>query len=138
MPYTHILHAKTITILAHLPDEYLIGNVQDTLLKHRIACQGHKLGLALSGGGAKGLAHIGVLKVMEEAGLRPDYITGVSMGSIVGGLVCNGILNLTALPPCSGDSDMNADLSDRIPENKIIFLEKNHFCNSIIVSAYYT
>ena len=44
------------------------------------------IGLVLSGGGAHGIAHLGVLKVMEEAGLRPDYITGVSMGSIVGGL----------------------------------------------------
>ena len=49
-----------------------------------------KIGLALSGGGAKGLAHLGVIKVMEEAGLRPDYITGVSMGSIVGGLYAMG------------------------------------------------
>ena len=38
-----------------------------------------KIGLVLSGGGAKGLAHIGVLKVLEEAGIRPDYITGTSM-----------------------------------------------------------
>jgi NTE family protein len=45
------------------------------------------IGLALSGGGAHGIAHIGVLKVMEEAGLRPDYITGVSMGSIIGGQI---------------------------------------------------
>ena len=45
-----------------------------------------KLGLVLSGGGAKGLAHVGVLKAMEEAGLRPDFIAGTSMGSIVGGL----------------------------------------------------
>ena len=41
-----------------------------------------KLGLALSGGGSCGIAQVGVLKVMEEAGLRPDYITGVSMGSV--------------------------------------------------------
>lgn len=49
-----------------------------------------KIGLVLSGGGAKGLAHIGVLKVLEEAGIRPDYITGTSMGSIVGGLYSIG------------------------------------------------
>jgi len=46
-----------------------------------------KLGLVLSGGGAKGFAHIGVLKVLEEYGIRPDYITGTSMGSIVAGLL---------------------------------------------------
>ena len=46
--------------------------------------------LGLSGGGANGIAHVGVLKVMEEAGLRPDYITGVSMGSIIGGMYSIG------------------------------------------------
>lgn len=49
-----------------------------------------KLGLVLSGGGAKGLAHIGVLKVLEDAGIRPDYITGTSMGSVVGALYALG------------------------------------------------
>jgi len=49
-----------------------------------------KLGLALSGGGAKGIAHIGVLKVLEEAGLVPDYIAGTSMGSLVGALYAIG------------------------------------------------
>ena len=47
-------------------------------------------GLVLSGGGAHGIAHLGVIKVMEEAGLRPDYITGVSMGSIIGGMYSIG------------------------------------------------
>lgn len=43
-----------------------------------------KIGLALGGGGARGLAHIGVLKVLEEAGIKIDYIAGVSMGALVG------------------------------------------------------
>ena len=43
-----------------------------------------KVGLVLSGGGAKGLAHIGALKVIEEAGVRIDYIGGTSMGAIIG------------------------------------------------------
>lgn len=49
-----------------------------------------KVGLVLSGGGAKGVAHIGVLKVLEEAGIPIDYIAGTSMGSIVGGLYAVG------------------------------------------------
>ncbi len=49
-----------------------------------------KVGLVLSGGAAKGIAHIGVLKVMEEAGLTVDIIGGTSMGSIVGGLYALG------------------------------------------------
>ncbi|MBN2213005.1 MAG: patatin-like phospholipase family protein [Bacteroidales bacterium] len=49
-----------------------------------------KIGLVLSGGAAKGIAHIGVLKVLEEAGLTVDYIGGTSMGSIVGALYALG------------------------------------------------
>lgn len=49
-----------------------------------------KIGFAFSGGGAKGLAHIGILKVMEEHGIYPDVITGTSMGSIVGGFYAMG------------------------------------------------
>jgi NTE family protein len=45
-----------------------------------------KVGLVLSGGGALGLAHIGVIKVMEEAGIKPDYIGGTSMGAIIAAL----------------------------------------------------
>src|SRR3989442_5898537 len=49
-----------------------------------------KVGVALSGGAARGLAHIGVLKVLEEAGVPVDVITGTSMGSVVGGLYAVG------------------------------------------------
>lgn len=49
-----------------------------------------RVGLVLSGGGAMGIAHIGVIQAMEEAGIRVDYITGTSMGSLVGGLYAIG------------------------------------------------
>jgi len=49
-----------------------------------------KVGIVLSGGGAKGMAHIGVLKVLERAGIPVDIITGTSMGSIIGGLYAIG------------------------------------------------
>lgn len=49
-----------------------------------------KIGLTLSGGGAKGLAHIGILKALDSAGLKIDYITGTSMGSIIGALYAAG------------------------------------------------
>lgn len=64
------------------------------LLTHNLNAQTdnnrHKLGFALSGGGARGLAHIGVLEVLEENGIFPDYVSGTSMGSIVGGLYAMG------------------------------------------------
>ncbi len=49
-----------------------------------------KIGLTLSGGGAKGLAHIGILKAIDSAGLKIDYITGTSMGAIIGSLYAIG------------------------------------------------
>lgn len=50
-----------------------------------------KVGLVLGGGGARGGAHVGVIRVLEEAGIRPDMIAGTSMGAIVGGLYAAGL-----------------------------------------------
>ena len=86
---------------------------------------------AESGGGAHGIAHIGVIKVMEEAGLRPDYITGVSMGSIIGGMYSLGY-SADSLQKIFGRLNWKLILSNKIPENKVIFLEKNHFSNSAV------
>ncbi len=52
--------------------------------------KGPKIGLALGAGGARGLAHIGVLKTLEKEGIIPDCIAGVSMGSLVGAYYCLG------------------------------------------------
>ncbi len=49
-----------------------------------------KIGLVLGGGGAKGAAHIGVLKVLEELRIPVDYIAGTSMGAVVGSLYASG------------------------------------------------
>lgn len=50
----------------------------------------YKIGLALSGGGAKGFAHLGVFKLLEESGLKPDIISGTSAGSLMGVLFADG------------------------------------------------
>ncbi|MGR2661220.1 MULTISPECIES: patatin-like phospholipase family protein [Chromobacterium] len=50
-----------------------------------------KIGLALGGGAAKGFAHVGVIKVLEAAGLTPDLVTGTSAGSVVGSLYASGL-----------------------------------------------
>ena len=89
------------------------------------------VGLVLSGGGAHGIAHLGVIKVMEEAGLRPDYITGVSMGSIIGGFYSLGY-TADSLHNLLNKINWKLILSNKIPENKVIFLEKAHFYHSII------
>lgn len=49
-----------------------------------------RIGLVLSGGGARGLAQLGVLRALDEAGIRPDFIAGTSIGSIIGGLYAAG------------------------------------------------
>jgi len=90
-----------------------------------------RVGLVLSGGGAHGIAHLGVIKVMEEAGLRPDLITGVSMGSIIGGLYSLGY-SADSLQKILKGINWKVILSNKIPENKVIFLEKEHFANSAI------
>jgi len=52
--------------------------------------QAQKVGLVLSGGGAKGVAHIGVIRALEENGVPIDYVTGTSMGAIIGALYATG------------------------------------------------
>ena len=89
------------------------------------------IGLVLSGGGSHGIAHIGVLKVMEEAGLRPDFITGVSMGSIVGGMYSIGY-KADSLQKILKNINWDLSLSNNIPEYKVVFPEKEHFNNSIM------
>lgn len=60
------------------------------LLSSFLSLSAQKVGLVFSGGGAKGLAHIGVLKALEENNIPIDYIVGTSMGGIVGGLYASG------------------------------------------------
>lgn len=55
-----------------------------------MSARGEKIGLVLSGGGAKGIAHVGVIKALEENGIPIDYVAGTSMGAIVGGFYACG------------------------------------------------
>ncbi|MFO8000273.1 MAG: patatin-like phospholipase family protein [Marinilabilia sp.] len=85
-----------------------------------------KIGLVLSGGGAKGLAHIGVMKVLEEEGLVPDYITGTSMGSIIGGLYSIGY-SPAELDSIVRDVSWGRLLSDDIPLSAVSPHEKDEY-----------
>ena len=51
----------------------------------------YKIGLALSGGGARGFAHCGALLALEEFGLKPDVVSGTSAGAIAGSMYCAGV-----------------------------------------------
>lgn len=90
-----------------------------------------KIGLVLSGGGAKGLAHIGVLKVLEKAGIVPDYITGTSMGSIVGGLYAIGY-SAEELSTLNRSVDWPVLLSDEVPLRNVAFDEKREYNRYLI------
>lgn len=83
-----------------------------------------KVGLVLSGGGAKGLAHIGVLKVIEDAGVRIDYIGGTSMGAIIGALYASGY-TARQLDSIFNNLDFNSLITDEIPRNAKTFYEKD-------------
>jgi NTE family protein len=82
-----------------------------------------KVGLVLSGGGAKGLAHIGALKVIEEAGIRIDYIGGSSMGAIIGGLYASGY-TAHQLDSIFHETNFNILIQDNIPRSAKSFYEK--------------
>lgn len=84
-----------------------------------------KVGVVLSGGGAKGLAHIGVLKVLEEAGVEVSYIGGTSMGAIVGGLYASGY-SATQLDSIFSTLDTEAMLQDFTPRGSKNFFEKRN------------
>ncbi len=85
-----------------------------------------KVGLVLSGGGAKGLAHIGVLRSMEKAGLTPDYITGTSMGSIVGGLYAIGY-SADEIDSIVATVNWDEVLTNEIPLSNIAIEEKKYY-----------
>lgn len=85
-----------------------------------------KLGLVLSGGGAKGIAHVGILKAMEQEGLRPDYISGTSMGSIIGGLYAIGY-SADQLDTIIRSINWDLVLSNNIPLNFISYEEKEYY-----------
>jgi len=82
-----------------------------------------KIGLVLSGGAAKGFAHIGVLKVLEEVGIYPDYITGTSMGAIIGGLYSLGYSS-SDITEMVNQTNWNKILTDQVSMNKIVMEEK--------------
>lgn len=84
-----------------------------------------KVGLVLSGGGAKGFAHIGVLKVIEKSGIRLDYIGGTSMGAVVGALYASGY---SAHQIDSLFTSVNFDniIQDNLPRSAKTFYEREN------------
>nr|WP_235914994.1 patatin-like phospholipase family protein [Allomuricauda ochracea] len=82
-----------------------------------------KVGVVLSGGGAKGLAHIGALKVIEESGVKVDFIGGTSMGAIVGALYASGY-SAQELDSIFKVTDFAGMIQDNVPRGAKTFYEK--------------
>ncbi|WP_190810134.1 patatin-like phospholipase family protein [Flagellimonas sp. S3867] len=82
-----------------------------------------KVGLVLSGGGAKGLAHIGALKIIDEAGIKVDYIGGTSMGAIVGALYASGY-SANELDSIFRVTNFSRLIQDNVPRGAKTFYEK--------------
>ncbi|MCP1250324.1 MULTISPECIES: patatin-like phospholipase family protein [Elizabethkingia] len=83
-----------------------------------------KIGLSLSGGGAKGFAHIGVLKVLDSMGVKVDYIGGTSMGAIIGGLYATGYTGKD-IENIILNTDFYNVLSSSSPRQQTSFFSKN-------------
>jgi len=84
-----------------------------------------KIGLVLSGGGAKGLAHIGVLKVIDSLGIRVDYIAGTSMGAIVGSLYASGYSGKD-IDSIFKDVNFDKIINDDLPRAAKTFYERDN------------
>ncbi len=90
-----------------------------------------KIGLVLSGGGAKGAAHIGVLKYIEQEGIPIDYIAGTSMGAVVGGMYALGYSADEILDVISS-VDWERLISNNVDRKKISFRNKQEKGSHII------
>jgi len=91
-----------------------------------------RVGLLLSGGGARGFAHVGTLKIMEEAGLRPDYIAGTSMGAILGALYAMGY-NADEISALNLQTDWSMLLSNTEALRTVTY-EQKHAVNRSLLS----
>ncbi|PUU69952.1 patatin [Flavobacterium sp. WLB] len=103
-----------------LPENSFSQEIKQDSVKKR-----PKIGLVLSGGGAKGFAHIGVLKVLEEAGIKIDYIGGTSMGSVIGGLYASGY-NASQIDSIFKRTNFDELINDYIPRSSKNFYGKKN------------
>ena len=94
----------------------------DSLLRENIR---PKIGLALSGGAAHGLAHIGVIQYLDEIGLEVDYVTGTSMGAIIGALYSMGY-NGKEIEAIAKKLDWNGILNNEVYMDEVAAVEKKY------------
>lgn len=90
-----------------------------------------RVGLVLSGGGARGAAHVGVLKVLEGMRVPIDAIAGTSMGAVVGGLYASG-MSAAEIEATLGAVDWEEVLGDRPPRDDLSFRRKEEDRNFLV------
>jgi NTE family protein len=96
------------------------------LIPISLLAQRPKVGLVLSGGGAKGISHIGILQAIDSAGLKIDYLTGTSMGSVIGGLYAIGYSG-KQIENISDHLDWDAILSNKPAYTDVSIDEKDEY-----------
>tara|TARA_B110001469_G_scaffold86845_1_gene82262 strand:- start:5396 stop:7618 length:2223 start_codon:yes stop_codon:yes gene_type:complete len=84
-----------------------------------------RVGLVLSGGGAKGFAHIGVLKTLDSLGVRVDYVAGTSMGAVIGGLYASGYSG-KQLDSIISAANFDLLITDAVPRKSKTFYERKN------------
>ena len=115
-----------MTIRILFPKVALLSCFAIILLVNGALAQRPKVGLVLSGGGAKGISHIGILQAIDSAGLKIDYLTGTSMGSIIGGLYAIGYSG-REIEKISDNLDWDAILSNKPNYSDISIDEKDEY-----------
>jgi NTE family protein len=91
------------------------------------------IGLALSGGGAKGIAHLGVLRTLERLGVRVDVVAGTSMGGVIGGMYALG-LSVDSIENVIASADWSALINDATPRRSR-FVDQRRLDERAIVSV---
>lgn len=127
--YTHIKFLSIALLILMPLVSYSQDNTQDS--------DRPKVGVVLSGGGAKGAAHIGVLKYIEESGIPIDYIAGTSMGAIIGGLYALGYSPDEMLELISG-VDWDMLISNQVDREKISYERKAESRSQIVTIPFAT
>jgi len=102
----------------------IFSQIDDSLYV-KISKNDFKVGLVLSGGGAKGLAHIGALKILEEEGVRIDYIGGTSMGAMIGGLYAAGY-TIAQIDSIYKVTNFEEIIQDNLPRSVKSFYEREN------------
>ncbi len=123
---------KRFTFLLILSVTFFFSSFSQTTLPVIKKSKRPKVGLVLSGGGAKGFAYIGLFKVLKEVGLHIDYVAGTSIGSIMAGFYAAGY-DPDSLPDIVRAQDWDKVMSDGVDRKFIPFIDKE-MGNKLIIT----